>query len=133
MKNEFPVKLAKTKSGPNFIQPLQHENLLSMKTLPRVNRIYKPHCDVVPTVLDSYLTILWLARIKKRSLGWQGDPLNHHLLCLSEFWCLSSSMTLFPGVLSPSVLVSSIGISIQVSFCLGYRLWRILKMPEGTR
>jgi hypothetical protein len=39
---------------------------------------FKPHCDVVSTVLDLYLTLLCLAPIKERSLAWQGGPLNHH-------------------------------------------------------
>ena len=63
---------------------VKRENLLSMKTLPHYNRGYKPHCDVISTDFDLIRSILCLPSNKKRSLGWQGDPLNRDCLCLSS-------------------------------------------------
>jgi len=82
--------------GPNVIEPLKRENLLSKKTLPHVNRIRNQ--IVMWCQLFLTLIILFFAWHKSKREVWGGNvvPWIITFLRLSEFWCLSGFMKMAP-------------------------------------
>jgi hypothetical protein len=97
VKNTGPLNhMLGFQSWAQFHRATQARKSAKHENSPTFKQDYKPHPDIVSTVLDSHFTLLCLARIKKRSLDWPDGPLNPDFLRLSKFWCLSSSMKLGP-------------------------------------